>query len=1609
MRIEPITDRSQIARAVQQAAGDVSAQWYVTRMARALGAEDELPGEWQSEAEAISSFREYTDEEQAQIDRATELTDSALRSTEDLITGELEADEVLSLAASVANMAVRDGIGSVFMEGFERGLAEFVTDDRLHQDDADALIASARKVASPDGAKRYNLPIGTPLDGSHAAKAAAKPVAKIPTPENVDNVPKPKSTLAEIKLDFADAPRDDEDSFHNNVDSIVGKYGLKSERVFGENPGGHPVYRLQGSKEGVKKYLDTYNGGDGSDFHEFIKEIDNDDDAHLIAADKTKVKARAKDMTLEDAEKIVAKREEYQQEMNKAARVDGKDVDKWRRKKKALENSVDFNAALDVGMEARKAKATAPAPVQEKAVEDSEDGLPEDAPYRLKTAKSVFSGDVVSRDDNADYSDEDFEDSADWMQVTEVDGNRITGTTMHSGYKSTWELGPNEKVAVHENPENFSADDHWSDEDEDGMYASGAPLPEGVALVAGIRRIRTDAGVKRFGAPKGTPIVRDPETGELVAQKSVAKLGGDKLSSPKLGGQKLSSTPIGQKKVAEPIRLPAEDAAKKATENIGKAQGGKTSDEIRAQAKERLAKLKDETPGVKSDAPKKPADPFTDKKGNEQPKPKGDEPKAHDPFTEKKGQEYPKPDEDAERKAAARAKFEASKKGDEKKENVKLGLSQAELDKLSDSDLADMRKTANESISSKNTNLAGSDIGKHILKTALDVEREIQKREAGKVKEDGKPTEDDAFDKLLSGMSALDLVKTADRYRLKNDDASKAKLAKVKAAMDKHETGKKKIDGPQYSKSPGNALAAAKAERVAKMKGTEYEVKSTDHPEIEAQKHTAFLAKLRSEHNWTIPGDKAKGEKIAATEKAKLDRMLKNKKYSGSSPTSEPVMKSGAKDEGKHHSYEISPSRIDPSRRKVNIRDKDGHTVHTRTFDSYASAKVHARNELVAQDTAVDRKLATKAEPNNESNITKSVPKPAESKDAGLQTLGGKKLDSDVSASRARGVEADRKAAAEELKNAPKPTTPAERGRIADLKDKAQTTKERADNLETYHYSKTSINTPKRIDDAIRDLEYDNLMTKDAATKMGNREMINRLKARKEALESSKKPADPFTDKKGTSYPKPTGDEPKAFDPFKGEKDPSKPAQASAPTPKLGDTPPKFWAQDMQRSADSYKAVMNNPKSTALDKRAAEVGVSIMVDAAKKWGTPTPDLGDYDHAAVKKRTADDPINAPLKARAAAKAATTPASKPTFVAGKSASLGKVNLNAKGKDPERFQPKTTFADGEKPAKGAKVRDSSGRTGIVTETYQTHTAVKWDDGATKTVKNDKLNTTDGGATARRDENAAKDQAWSAKQPLHNSPEAKVKLDNLNNAISDLISKRTSHQSFNSDLTSAEKAKLTRLGKERTALVTKMRESKEAEAESSTTKAAPATPAAVPTATPAAKAAPASSLAKSSSDTLIKAASDKELDDYIKQFEPIANSGNAEAKNFIAAARKAKKDRLIAKVQGTAPKATSWNIGAGPSKNAPAASAPDATSGAAAVARRKQVLTHQKIEKDLKAAQGDERRAVDTLADLKHQGVTGDRLKKAQANLKAARATRIETGKSFVASRKELKSGKA
>lgn len=78
----------------------------------------------------------------------------------------------------------------------------------------------------------------------------------------------------------------------------------------------------------------------------------------------------------------------------------------------------------------------------------------------------------------------------------------------------------------------------------------------------------------------------------------------------------------------------------------------------------------------------------------------------------------------------------------------------------------------------------------------------------------------------------------------------------------------------------------------------------------------------------------------------------------------------------------------------------------------------------------------------------------------------------------------------------------------------------------------------------------------------------------------------------------------------------------------------------------------------------------------------------------------------------------------FVTDKQKKLGEVDWAAKGKDPARFAPKRTLADGTRPKTGMHVVHRSGAQGQIKVTYQIACAVTLADGRIKTMAYSTLN---------------------------------------------------------------------------------------------------------------------------------------------------------------------------------------------------------------------------------------------------------------------------------------------
>ena len=189
MRVTPITSTADIERAVTQAATDPEAQWYVTRVAKALGAEDLLPGSWQMEADNISSFRDYRSAEMSQeqnLERAGELVEAVVASAMDQVSGEATFDDVVTLAVSAGIQAEMDSLGEEFEEVLAVTLKSLVAGGHIDADtaalitpgvrgaafveaiesgeDGEALTAGIlKRIKTAEGAIRYDGQIGEPI------------------------------------------------------------------------------------------------------------------------------------------------------------------------------------------------------------------------------------------------------------------------------------------------------------------------------------------------------------------------------------------------------------------------------------------------------------------------------------------------------------------------------------------------------------------------------------------------------------------------------------------------------------------------------------------------------------------------------------------------------------------------------------------------------------------------------------------------------------------------------------------------------------------------------------------------------------------------------------------------------------------------------------------------------------------------------------------------------------------------------------------------------------------------------------------------------------------------------------------------------------------------------------------------------------------------------------------------------------------------------------------------------------------------------------------------------------------------------------------------------
>lgn len=179
----PIANREQLAEAIAQAKADSTgkSKWYVMRIAKAMRLENDLPPEWQTDAEKIAAVRRAPDP------RERTVAESLARETADAVDSASPGDDVLAIAASASAQAMRNGDHDEFLQNFGAAIDELVKRDRLYGEDAAAIVAAARKVASAEGVRRYNKPIGTPLGEGGAATSIAKSASSVATLQGMPN------------------------------------------------------------------------------------------------------------------------------------------------------------------------------------------------------------------------------------------------------------------------------------------------------------------------------------------------------------------------------------------------------------------------------------------------------------------------------------------------------------------------------------------------------------------------------------------------------------------------------------------------------------------------------------------------------------------------------------------------------------------------------------------------------------------------------------------------------------------------------------------------------------------------------------------------------------------------------------------------------------------------------------------------------------------------------------------------------------------------------------------------------------------------------------------------------------------------------------------------------------------------------------------------------------------------------------------------------------------------------------------------------------------------------------------------------------------------------
>jgi len=200
VRATPITTRAELLASLDEVRRDPMHQnrWYVVRKAKAMGLVDELPPEWRTEADKITTFRNYTEEDRHATERVKELVDTVVTAVDSAT--EESAEDLTTLAASIAWRAYKENLDQPYNHALQVALSGLVKEDRLYEEDVDTILAAlgvsdttpvlgqpgVRRIRTAAGALRYHGAIGDLIEKRagkwvtpNSVGESAHPVAEI--------------------------------------------------------------------------------------------------------------------------------------------------------------------------------------------------------------------------------------------------------------------------------------------------------------------------------------------------------------------------------------------------------------------------------------------------------------------------------------------------------------------------------------------------------------------------------------------------------------------------------------------------------------------------------------------------------------------------------------------------------------------------------------------------------------------------------------------------------------------------------------------------------------------------------------------------------------------------------------------------------------------------------------------------------------------------------------------------------------------------------------------------------------------------------------------------------------------------------------------------------------------------------------------------------------------------------------------------------------------------------------------------------------------------------------------------------------------------------------